>query len=504
MRRLIILLSGLMLSFSAVAADVRHSVVQVFNQGRNINFQYPWQNGDISSDYGTGVIIAGNRILTNAHVVDNSLQLQVRKVGSDKKYAAEVSFISDERDLALLTVKDPEFFRDTEALELGALPLLGDEVTTYGFPVGGTQLAITRGVVSRIDYDIYAHSGYPNLVCQIDAAINPGASGGPAIVNGHLAGLNFQGLPSATAGNVGYIIPPPVIESFLKDIEDGKVNGVPEIAIVTQTTENPQLRQRYGLSEQDGGALIASLSGLEKEKGLLKVGDVIVTMDGQSIGNDGTVRFATADRIDSNILIARRQIGESIPLTVIRDGKKVDINYPLTYTLKDSRILPGHQSNFVPDYEVLGGLVIVEVNEDLIHTWKFVPPAVSIERYQYRKTGSAEDDRMLMVINVLPDDINLGYEQMRFGIVKSINNVAVSNLKQLREQLKKVQGDYLTLGFSPHDAQVSFSRKDLADRTPIIAERYGIKLPQEAPVALLPMAPVTSTSKQPVKKAEKH
>ena len=86
---------------------------------------------------------------------------------------------------------------------MGALPLLGDEVTTYGFPVGGTQLAITRGVVSRIDYEVYAHSGYSNLVCQIDAAINPGASGGYTfIVNGHLAGLNFQGLPSA-AGRYG-------------------------------------------------------------------------------------------------------------------------------------------------------------------------------------------------------------------------------------------------------------------------------------------------------------
>ena len=203
MRRLMWVLVGLLLANMSLAADVRKAVVQVFNQGRDVNFQYPWQNGDIRSGYGTGVIISGNRILTNAHVIDSSLQLQVRKVGSDKKYAAEVAFISDERDLALVAVKDPEFFRDTEALELGALPLLGDEVTTYGFPVGGTQLAITRGVVSRIDYEVYAHSGYSNLVCQIDAAINPGASGGPAIVNGHLAGLNFQGLPSAAAGNVG-------------------------------------------------------------------------------------------------------------------------------------------------------------------------------------------------------------------------------------------------------------------------------------------------------------
>lgn len=487
MRRCWVLLLGLLLANVTLAMDVRHAVVQIFNQGREVNFQYPWQNGNMASDYGTGVVIVGNRILTNAHVVDNSLQLQVRKVGSDKKYAAAVAFISDERDLALVTVKDPEFFRDTEALELGALPLLGDEVTTYGFPVGGSQLAITRGVVSRIDYDIYAHSGYPNLVCQIDAAINPGASGGPAIVNGHLAGLNFQGLPSATAGNVGYIIPPPVIDSFLKDIADGKVDGVPEIAIVTQTTENPQLRQRYGLTEKDGGVLIVSLSGLEKEKGLLKEGDVVVSMDGQAIGNDNTVRFATADRIDSNILIARRQLGDSIPLTVIRDGKKVDVNYPLTYTLKDSRILPGHQSNFVPDYEVVGGLVIVEVNEDMMRSWKYIPPVVDIQRYEYRKTGAADSDRLLMVVNILPDEINLGYEQMRFGIIKTVNTVPVSNLKQLREQLKKADGEYLALGFSPHNPQVTFSRKALAERAPVIAERYGIRLPDAAAISSAPM-----------------
>ena len=480
MRWLVLLVSVFVINVAQ--ADIRHAVVQVFNQSREVNFQYPWQNGNINSSYGTGVIIAGNRILTNAHVIDNSLQLQVRKVGSDKKYHAEVAFVSDERDLAMLKVTDPDFFKDTEVLELGALPLLGDEVTTYGFPVGGTQLAITRGIVSRIDYDYYAFSGYPNLVCQIDAAINPGASGGPAIVNGRVAGLNFQGIGGAD--NIGYIIPTPVIESFLKDIEDGKVNGVPEIAFVTQPTENPQLRQRYGLDEKDGGVLITSLSGFEKEKGLLKVGDVVISMDGQLVGNDNTVRFATADRIDSNILIARRQVGESLPLTIIREGKKMDINYPLTYTLKDSRIVPGHQSNLTPDYEVIGGLVVVEVNEDLMRGWKFVPPSIDMQRYEYRRTGSAETDRILMVVSVLPDEINLGYEQTRFGVLKTVNSAPVSNLKQVREQMNKPGSDYIVLGFAPHDSQITFSRKSLAERMPAIAERYGIKSQKQAEVPL--------------------
>lgn len=473
-----------MLSLS-LHADVRHSVVQVFNQSRDVNFQYPWQNGNITSSYGTGVVIAGNRILTNAHVIDNSVQLQVRKVGSDKKYPAEVAFISDERDLALVKVNDPEFFADTEALELGTLPMLGDEVTTYGFPIGGKQLAITRGIVSRIDYDYYAYSGYPNLVCQIDAAINPGASGGPAIVNDKLAGLNFQGL--SQADNVGYIIPVPVIESFLTDVLDNKVDGVPEIAFIVQAMENEQLRKRYGLQEKDGGVLIPRLSGLETERGLLKVGDVVVSMDGQPVGNDGTVRFATADRIDSNILIARRQVGETLPLGIIRDGKRIDINFPLSYTLKDSRIVLGHQSNFIPDYEVIGGLVIVEVTQDLMRGWQYIPPAVDLQRYEYRRTGSAETDRILMVINVLPDDINRGYEGTRFAVIKTVNGVEVSNLKQLRAQIKPpvtpaVSADaaamkaaeYIVLGFSPHETQVTFSRKDLAARLPDITQRYNL------------------------------
>lgn len=485
MRWLIFLVSVLVLCIAqtnAAQADVRHAVVQVFNQSREINFQYPWQNGNINSSFGTGVIIAGNRILTNAHVIDNSLQLQVRKVGSDRKYRAEVAFVSDERDLAMLIVSDAEFFKDTEKLELGALPLLSDEVTTYGFPVGGSQLAITRGIVSRIDYDYYAHSGYPNLVCQIDAAINPGASGGPAIVNGRLAGLNFQGL--GRADNVGYIIPVPVIESFLKDIEDGKVDGVPEIAFVTQPTENPQLRQRYGLDEKNNGVLVTNLSGYEKENGLIQVGDIVVAMDGQLIGNDGTVRIVTADRIDSNFLIARRQLGESLPLTIIRGGKKIDFNYPLTYTLKDSRIVPGHQSNLKLDYEVIGGLVVVEVNEDMMRAWKYVPPSIDLQRYEYQRTGSAEIDRILMVTSVLPDEINIGYEQTRFGVIKTVNGAAVSNLKQLREALGKPEGDYVLLGFAPHDMQVSFSRKALAERTPLIAERYGINAGEPADAAV--------------------
>lgn len=489
MRIVISLVAVLLLGLTQTAlADVRASVVQLFNQSIDPNFAYPWQNGAMKQGTGTGVIIDGQRILTNAHVVDNSVQLQVRKVGSDRKYLAKVAFISDERDLAMITVDDASFFDGTQAMPLGELPLLGEEVTTYGFPVGGSQLAITRGIISRIDFDTYAHSGYANLVCQVDAAINPGASGGPAIVNGKLAGLNFQGLNNAD--NVAYIIPMPVVESFLKDIDDGKVDGVPEIAFVMQYTENPELRAHYGLAPNSGGVLVSSLSGIEKELGLLKVGDIVLSMDGRAVGNDGSVRFETADRIDSNIVIATRQIGEKLPLKVLREGKEIEIDYPLTYTLKDSRIIPGHQSNLQIDYEVVGGLVIVEVNEDLMKGWKYVPPTIDLHRYNYRRTGLNQPDSLLLIVSVLPDQINIGYEKARFGIIEKVNGERVRSLTQLRAAIANPKHSTVELGLAPQDNLLLFSKATLAASAPRIAERYGLPMPRasSAPALLSPQA----------------
>ena len=109
-----------------------------------------------------------------------------------------------------------------------------------------------------------------------------------------------------------------------------------------------------------------------------------------------------------------------------------------------------------------------------------------MQRYEYRRTGSAEIDRILMVVSVLPDQINLGYEQTRFGVLKMVNNVPVSNLKQVREQMNKLDSDYVVLGFAPHDSQITFSRKALAERMPLIAERYGMKDPKQVPAAAAP------------------
>ena len=107
------------------------------------------------------------RILTNAHVVSDAAYVEVRKAGDARKYVATRQKISHECDLAILTVENADFWRDTTPLDFGDVPCLQDEVSVVGYPEGGEGVSVTVGVVSRIEIQRYAHSGASLLAIQV-------------------------------------------------------------------------------------------------------------------------------------------------------------------------------------------------------------------------------------------------------------------------------------------------------------------------------------------------
>ncbi len=149
----------------------------------------PWRLLTPRQSSGSGSVIAGNRILTNAHVVANASYVQAQKHNDPKRYLARVVFVSHDADLALITVDEEGFFNDLEPLALGELPEPQREVSVFGYPMGGKSLSITKGILSRVEQQIYAHAGAYLLAGQIDAAINPGNSGG----SGNCRSRNYWG-----------------------------------------------------------------------------------------------------------------------------------------------------------------------------------------------------------------------------------------------------------------------------------------------------------------------
>ena len=222
-------------------------MVKIYTVKSRPNFKIPWNKTGPVNMSGSGCVIEGNLVLTNAHVVSNQTFVQVRLFGHPELFEASVLAVSHDADLALLTVDKKNFFEKTTALRFGKLPEVRAEVTVYGFPQGGDTLSITQGVKSRIENQDYAHSKVILLAVQLDAAVNPGNSGGPVMIGNRIVGVVMQSLYRAE--NIGYMVPTPVINHFLKDREDGHVDGFPDPGVIWQTTRNEGFKKKLGLEE---------------------------------------------------------------------------------------------------------------------------------------------------------------------------------------------------------------------------------------------------------------
>src|SRR5207237_9976165 len=165
-------------------STIRESVVKISANMRYPDILHPWTKQGSRQASGTGVIIAGKRILTNAHMVLYSSQLSVESQQSSDKLNATVEAVSPGMDLAVLKLDDDSFFEKRPPLsQVSPLPEVKDTVVVYGYPQGGTSLSVTKGIVSRIEFAAYGE-GASGVRIQVDPAINTGNSGGPDLVGG--------------------------------------------------------------------------------------------------------------------------------------------------------------------------------------------------------------------------------------------------------------------------------------------------------------------------------
>jgi S1-C subfamily serine protease len=127
------------------------SIIKVYTVAASPNWFMPWQTKQQRESTGSGFIVSGKRIITNAHCVADQAHVIVRKHGDPKKYTARVVAVGHECDLALLTTDAPEFWEGTTPLELGGIPNLQDPVAVVGYPTGGDNISVSVGVVSRVE-----------------------------------------------------------------------------------------------------------------------------------------------------------------------------------------------------------------------------------------------------------------------------------------------------------------------------------------------------------------
>ena len=476
------------LSAEARQQPVREAIVKVFTVHNTPDYYNPWNMRGTQSSTGSGAIISGNRILTNGHVVRDETFVQVRRFGEARRYQARVLYASHQADLAILTVDDPSFFDGVEPLEFGELPEAQDEVNVYGFPMGGDTLSITKGVVSRIEHQTYAHSSVNLLAVQIDAAINPGNSGGPAIVNNRIVGVAMQGITQAD--NIGFIVPVPVIQHFLTDIESGELNGIPGMGVVTQRLENPDMRRRQGMDEDESGVLLVHVIHGSAADGILEVGDVVLAIEGESVGDDGTVEFRPQERTSLSYFVQRRQIGEEIQITVLRDNQRHDLTIPLVNPLERDWLVPMEVYDVLPTYYIYGGIVFVPLNRNLMRMWGnnwFNTAPREFVIFLNNNFVTEDRDEVVVALKVLAADLNQGFHNENHWIIEKVDGQPIRNLRHLIEIVESGDDNEFVEFRTGGGQMMVLDRSRVAAEQPQILATY--RVPQDRSDDLLDTAP---------------
>jgi S1-C subfamily serine protease len=266
-------------------------------------------------------------IVTNNHVVSGASGAQVR-LSDGRDVPATLVGVSPAHDLAVIKI-------DVDKLP-GPLPIasssdlrVGQLTLAIGNPLG-LDWTLTTGVISALDRALPGEDGRALIehLIQTDAAVNPGNSGGPLLDSaGRLIGVNtLIFTPSGASAGLGFAVPVDTVNRVVPQLIAGGKYVRPTLGIEVDERLNQLITRETGTKgvavlkvTPGSGAATAGLRGVRTEGRGIVPGDIITAVDGTEI--DSVPRLL--GRLDE------RRVGDTVRLTILRDGQKMDVNVPL-------------------------------------------------------------------------------------------------------------------------------------------------------------------------------
>ena len=447
-------------------------VVRIYATCQAPDYDCPWQTRAPGNGTGSGVIIGENQILTGAHVVANATFIQIQKISDTNKVIARVKAVSHDCDLAILEVISPNFTTGITPAEIGNLPDLRDSVSVVGFPVGGEEISVTEGVVSRIEVQRYEHSQRRILAVTVDAAINEGNSGGPVFREGKVVGIAFQTLNNAE--NIGEVVPAPVIKAFLEQSKSAPRHQLPGLGLITQNLENILLRTTMELTSDQSGVLVTAVEYGGSAWGTIEARDVLTKIDGNPVANNGTVQYQGRFRTSFDAVLGHHAIGEEIEVEVLRDGSSQTLTLTL---LPRIDLVPRNQYDILPIYFIYAGLVFQPLSVDFLHTWETwweKAPSEFLHHY-HSSIRTPERQEIIVLAQVLADEINAGYEHLAHESIVAINGILPRDMSHFVQLLENTDGT-VELSTSRYGTIVLDS-KEAEGANQRILDRYHVSAP---------------------------
>ena len=303
-----------------VSEMVSPSVVVITTE-QVVYSQWSWYGqNQVESGAGSGVIISSDGyILTCAHVVDGASNITVTI--NDKDYTATLVGEDTTSDIAVIKIDanglTPATVGDSDSLKVG------QNVMAVGNPLGELGGTVTGGMISALNRSVTiqgTNSTNTMSLSQMDASVSPGNSGGGLFnMNGELVGIVNAKSSSSDAEGLGFAIPiNDAIKVAQELLENGYVTGRPGLGITYLAVTDAQTAQQLGVNAY-GVYIVDVTKGGPADQAGLKAGDRIVSVDGSEI----------AAKDDLGTLMQKHAAGDTLAITVARDGQMQTVNVTL-------------------------------------------------------------------------------------------------------------------------------------------------------------------------------
>jgi len=474
------ILAGVSLVSVAVGEDdSRGSLVRVRASIQAYDQFRPWQKKSPYGLNGTGVVLPGGKVLATAALVANRTEVGLEKPGSAEKCAAEVEAIDYEANLALLQPTDRNFLKGFSGVLLGPALRAGDKTEVWQLERNGemlrNQAEILSAGVGRYPSD---EAGFLVYGVRVSLPKRDDSYTLPLMKDGQLAGMMMGYDRDSQEGTA---IPVPMIEHFLKDAADGKYEGFPTLGVSWSPLRDPNLREEVLAPKSGGGLLLTRVNprGTAGRAGL-REGDVLLSVDGYKLDEDGNYRDPLyGPTAVGNLIRTKPTIGSPARFRISRNGKEMELTGTYDRKARDEVAIPTLQFDTAPRYLVAGGLVFQELTGTYLQEWgdkwSERAPQRLVELFTFQHEKRPDPSRKVVFLSqVLPSPITLGYLQLSGLVLEKVNGRTIANLNELAQVVDETKSGDLVFEFRDEPGKLVLQAQDLPSVSEKIRNDYGL------------------------------
>ena len=449
------------------------SVVEIIATVQNIDPIMPWRREAPGVQTGFGVVVAPGRVITTEDLIRNATMVELRRPRTGTKILSHIILADHQAGLALLSC--PPGSNDIAQLPLATSVPTNTSLSVVQFDANAA-IQSDQGRLIEYAVGLLPESPSPTLMFKVLANLNTGERGAPVFNGGELAGLVIR---ADRSSQTFLALPYTAIRRFLQQAAEPKYTGIASAGFGWKALTDPVRRNFYAITNYEGGIEVTRTFPNTGAFEVLMPGDVIMRWDGQTIDSQGYYNDTEFGRlILPHLISGRRRPGDTVRIDLIRQGRARTVTIKLTRHADDDSLIPDNILRSQPEYIVECGMIFRELGGDYLRAFgnKWIlqanPRLIHLYLNQTQNPQNA-GHRYVILVGVLPDEINIGYQHLRDMVVTAVNHKPIDNLGDIARIMATDGGiSHLSLQGFGQDIVLDIPQRTDANRR--IARSYRI------------------------------